>query len=187
MKVIRWLDKHLEEAIQGVIYTVIFLILILQIFMRYVLRNPLSWSEEICRIIYVWASLLSLSYCVRHSLELRVDSAVNLLPKKVTSIVWYIISFINCGLYGFFGFYSVKVVETIYKGGQVGASTGIPMWVMYLSAIVGFFGAALREIQRIIRRIYAARKGLGPEIIESEGEEALRQVLSETRKEGDKA
>ena len=39
-------------------------IVILQVFFRYVLNSSLSWSEEAARYLFIWASVLGFSSCI---------------------------------------------------------------------------------------------------------------------------
>ena len=49
MKLVKWLDKHLEEILLVALLFVMMIIMGIQILARYALGNSLSWSEEITR------------------------------------------------------------------------------------------------------------------------------------------
>ena len=49
MKAVKWLDKHLEEVILVLLLSLIVLVMLYQIVMRYVFNDSLTWSEEFCR------------------------------------------------------------------------------------------------------------------------------------------
>ena len=64
MKIIRWLDDNLEEAL------LIALLVTMrcygpQVFSRYILNASLSWSEELTRYLFIWSGFLSISYCIK--------------------------------------------------------------------------------------------------------------------------
>lgn len=63
-KVIRAYD-HLEEALLFVILTAMVAIIFIQVVMRYVFNNALSWSEELARYLYVWSTWVGVSYSAR--------------------------------------------------------------------------------------------------------------------------
>ena len=54
MKVIKFLDRRLEEVILVLLLSCIVVIMLCQIVCRYVLNDSLSWSEEFCRYCYIW-------------------------------------------------------------------------------------------------------------------------------------
>ena len=62
MKALRWLDEHFEQAILTMLLSLIVLIMLLQVIMRYVFNNSLSWPEELSRILFVWFTFIGLSY-----------------------------------------------------------------------------------------------------------------------------
>lgn len=53
MKVIKFLDRRLEEVILVLLLSCIVVIMLCQIVCRYVLNDSLSWSEEFCRYCYI--------------------------------------------------------------------------------------------------------------------------------------
>ena len=83
MKAVKWLDKHLEEVILVLLLSLIVLVMLYQIVMRYVFNDSLTWSEEFCRYCFIWFMFVGFSYSIRFDLDLRVDAIVNLLPVAV--------------------------------------------------------------------------------------------------------
>ena len=59
MKLVKWLDKHLEEILLVALLFVMMIIMGIQILARYALGNSLSWSEEITRFCFIWTGFLS--------------------------------------------------------------------------------------------------------------------------------
>ncbi|WP_308215409.1 TRAP transporter small permease subunit [Sinobaca sp. H24] len=67
MKVLRYLDEHLEEVLL-VIFTLTMVIVIgLQVFMRFVLSSSLGWSEELARYCFIWLVYIGISYGVKNN------------------------------------------------------------------------------------------------------------------------
>lgn len=50
-----------------------------QVFTRFILNNPSSFTEELARYLLIWVGLLGASYCVGRKLHLAID----LLPLKL--------------------------------------------------------------------------------------------------------
>lgn len=55
MKIIRWLDDNLEEALLIALLVMMTLLMGLQVFSRYILNASLSWSEELTRYLFIWS------------------------------------------------------------------------------------------------------------------------------------
>ena len=87
MKVIKFLDRRLEEVILVLLLSCIVVIMLCQIVCRYVLNDSLSWSEEFCRYCYIWFMFVAFSYSIRFNLDLRVDAVLNLLPGALKKAV----------------------------------------------------------------------------------------------------
>jgi len=65
MKVLRWLDDHLEEYILAVLLVTISCVMMLQIIMRYIFNSSLPWPEELTRYCFVWSGFLGIGYSIK--------------------------------------------------------------------------------------------------------------------------
>ncbi len=80
------LKRLLESVIDWTaitIFTLVFGVVLLQIFFRYVLGAPLVWSEELSRYLFVWVSFLGWMLAVRHKTHLRVSVVLDALPVRL--------------------------------------------------------------------------------------------------------
>ena len=106
---------HLEEYFLFVILTAMVAIIFIQVVMRYVFNNSLSWSEELARYMYVWVTWVGVSYSVRNGSHLRITMLRDRLPLKgrqgleiLVTIVW-----IAFGLFGMYmGIEAVTMIAT---------------------------------------------------------------------------
>ena len=76
----RWLYANLIEWIVGVLLLAIVLITIWQVFSRYILNSPLSWSDEVAQLLLVWAAFLGSAVGIKRNSHLKIDFATALLP-----------------------------------------------------------------------------------------------------------
>ena len=53
MKILKWLDENLEAFICGCLLSVLSVIMMLQVIMRYIFSTPLSWPEELLSLIHI--------------------------------------------------------------------------------------------------------------------------------------
>ena len=65
MKVLRWLDQYLEEALLLIMLCAMTLVMGVQVAARYVLGSSLSWSEEITRFLFIVSGFISASFCIK--------------------------------------------------------------------------------------------------------------------------
>ena len=83
MKIIRWLDDNLEEALLIALLVTMTLLMGLQVFSRYILNASLSWSEELTRYLFIWSGFLSISYCIKKWISIKIDQVILMFPAGV--------------------------------------------------------------------------------------------------------
>jgi TRAP-type C4-dicarboxylate transport system permease small subunit len=72
-------EENLAAGLMGWLLTVLFL----QVFTRYVLNDPLSWTEEVARYSYVYIVFLGSSAAITHRTHVGIDFVVKATPRRV--------------------------------------------------------------------------------------------------------
>ena len=86
--------KRVCELISAALFAAMFAAFLIQIFTRYVLNDPLSWTLEVCSITYVWIVFFASATIV----DQRQHIAFDLLYKSVTTRRRRILAVISCAL-----------------------------------------------------------------------------------------
>lgn len=109
----------------------------LQVVMRYVFSNSLSWSEEIARYIFLWLSWIGASYAVKERSHFRVEMFANAIKGKARKyyelailLIWFVFSL-------FLTWYGTQLILFLIENGQISAATEINMAIPYASVPVG--------------------------------------------------
>ena len=84
---IRHLLDNFEDEVASVLLAAITVILVLQICTRYFLGDPLSWTEEVSRHLFVWLVFFGASGAIRDRSHIAVDVVNTLLPTRIRRIV----------------------------------------------------------------------------------------------------
>ena len=158
MKVLSWLDKHFEETIMIAIVWIATAVSTLQVVMRYVFTNSLSWPEELNRYLFIWFSYLALSYSVRYDCHTRIDIFETLIPKlkKPLGVV--------CDV-GFapFCIYMIQpgwnVISQLIESGQTSSAMRLPMYIVYLALFCGLILSLIRLVQKYVLKFMGRGKG----------------------------
>ena len=87
MKLLKKLDRNLERYLLFVLLAGMTLILGIQIFFRFVLNNSLTWSEELARFMFIWSTFLSIGFCLKENISLKIDTFVTLFPQKIQKLI----------------------------------------------------------------------------------------------------
>jgi len=115
-----------------------FVVTTVQVIMRYLFNTGLSWSEELVRFIFVWASFLGGAIGVKEHIHIGVDVLVNLLPpnlRRYADTLVYSIIFV----FGAFLVYAGTPV-VIMTHSQLSPAIMMPMsWVYIAIPLAGFF------------------------------------------------
>jgi TRAP-type C4-dicarboxylate transport system permease small subunit len=84
-----WLHRRAENMAVALL-CVMFATFIVQIFARYVLNNPVGWSEEVIITTWLWTVLWGAAFILRESDEIRFDiiySQVSDRTRRVFTVV----------------------------------------------------------------------------------------------------
>ena len=81
-KILHWLDENLEEFLLVLFLILMTLIMGVQVLSRYILGASLSWSEELTRYLFVWSGFLSVSYCSKKCLSIKIEQFVAVFPRR---------------------------------------------------------------------------------------------------------
>jgi TRAP-type transport system small permease protein len=97
-----WLDQAVRAAV-GSMMAVIFVLLMVQILMLYVIHVPLAWIEELTAFLASYLTLWGASVCLRAGSHVLVDTFYRLYPEPlrrlVTVVIYGIVLFFCYALY----------------------------------------------------------------------------------------
>lgn len=144
-RVARWIVAVLVGAMS--------LILIAQVFFRYVLQNSLPWSEEIARYLFVWASLLGASIALRLRYHPGLELMVNALPPRWRAAAGLLAN-------GLVLLLLVVVAREGFLIGRMNAwqrspAMGIPMTYPYAAVWVGSLLMAVHVLRFMVEEVAA--------------------------------
>jgi len=83
-------DKYLSRVaniVLSILVGLMVLAVLLQVFYRYVLLSPLSWSEELARFTFVWITFLGGAMALGKHLHFGIDYMVNKFPPKFKELL----------------------------------------------------------------------------------------------------
>ncbi len=118
-----------------------------QVFSRYVLNDPSSFTEELARFLLMWVGLLGASYAAGKRMHLAVD----LLPNKVTGkrrsyLAIFILVCTVLFAFTVMVFGGIRLVTITLFLGQTAAALQMPLGYVYLilpisGLLIAFYAA----------------------------------------------
>jgi len=154
-----FVDKILEWALI-VLVALNVLNVLWQVFTRFVLKNPSSFTEELARYLLIWIGLLGASYVAGRKMHLAIDVVVNRLSVRVRRLTEYFIE-VSIFIFAFFVmvFGGIRLVTITLALNQISAVLRIKLGYVYivlpLSGLILMFYSFLFFIE-----IYKKQKDL---------------------------
>ena len=137
-----------------VMVAVMTVVVLLQVIYRYVLSQPLYWSEEMARYLFVWISILGAALSVQRRGHFGMDFFFRMFPEKgkrfVTFLIYLLMGAVVLVLL-------VKGVALVQKtAGQLSPAMEISMGWAYACLPAGSFLMAIHLLVIMVKE--AARK-----------------------------
>jgi TRAP-type C4-dicarboxylate transport system permease small subunit len=85
MNVARWLRRRAENVAVALL-SIMFATFIVQIFFRYVLNDPLGWTEEVIITTWLWTVLWGAAFILDESEEIRFDIIYSVIAERTRRI-----------------------------------------------------------------------------------------------------
>lgn len=120
----------------------------MQVVMRLVFNEALSWSEELALGCFSWVMMLAIAVGVRDAIHVRMDLLVDLLPMPLRRVLEVLVSMGVAGLGLFIAWAGVRYVVDSF--GTTSAAIGYPIAFLYSSAPTGGALIALYALERAL-------------------------------------
>jgi len=141
----------MARNLAGLFLVAMIVIVIMQIFFRYVLNDSLIWTEELAKTLMVWTAFLVAPWAYRVGANVRIGFLIDEFPKKFQEmmrlmlnllIIWIVVIF----FYESFGF---------WQRGLTVRADSLPIQVAWFYSIVpvAFMLLLLTGIEMILRNI----------------------------------
>ncbi len=156
-KFLRYINKYIEEISLVILLSSMSIIIVFQVFMRYVMKNSLSWSEEVARYIFIWIIYLGISYGIKMKRHIKMDAGLLLFPVKSRKYILLLSDIISLIFSIIILFYGYEVTSLIVRLGQASPAMGISMGYLYAAPVVGFSLVSVRLLQNIAGNIRSIR------------------------------
>lgn len=151
--VVRTLER-LADWLLIALFVLIFALVLAQVVFRYVLNDPLVWSEELARLAFVWVAMLTWGLGARRRSHIAVTFIPDMLPRTPRLLLAMLVQaliVVFCAILAWHG-----VTLTARNTDMSLVTLDIPYAIVYIvvplgAAIVVLY--CLAEIHRLARQL----------------------------------
>lgn len=104
---------------------------------RYILRNPISWLEEIQALLFMWITFIGGSAAFRYASHVSIEILVDSLPKKIGGLIERFDVLLQLLILGYLGYQEFTYYFQLISTGKVTNLLRIPYSVAYLALPIG--------------------------------------------------
>lgn len=133
----RWIDaaNGLAALVCYGLLGVITAVSVLQVFLRFVLNSPTSWSEEIAILCLIWFGLLAVAIGVRRHEHIAIMAFRDVLPARVAWLL-DLMAQVAIAVFMFTVVYFGRDLVALV-GVQALPASGWPRSLLYIPAVIG--------------------------------------------------
>ena len=145
--------NKLEESIALVFFLLIFVLMTMGVFNRYLFGKTFAWNIELCRYSFVWLTFVGAAFVRKQDTHIKIEILFNYINKKLSptaqKILWVLKTILTIAF----------LITLIYLGFILANKTWrfksqamqIPQFFLYISVTVGAALYLLREIPDSVR------------------------------------
>lgn len=133
-----------EQALAFILLTGLTVLVVVQVFSRYVLNSPIPWTEELARFFFIWFTFVAAAYVMSQRKHIAVIVLSNVLNPKVTAAIEVAVNISVAVVAVIMAIGAYDLVESSMRLNA--PASNIPMGVVYLSALVGYIFVAFHSL-----------------------------------------
>jgi len=163
--VFRSIKKVLDRSLELLVIVVVAVLVVdvlWQVFTRFILKNPSTWTEELAVFMLIWVSLLGAAVALNRGSHLGIDYFVGKLsPRKrlYTEIfVFLCVSVFSLTVMVIGG---IDLVSSTLKLEQTSPALGVRVGYVYLAVPISGFFLVLYSVIGLVERLAQLSRG-GP-------------------------
>lgn len=157
MKFLRLLNDKFEEYFLVSTLAFSVALLFVQVVMRFIFENSLSWSEELARYMFIWQAWIAVGFATKHSKHINLDFAINMCSPKVKEILYWVAHIIWLAFALYMTYKAYQFTSRIFVRNTVSAAMEIKMGYVYLAVPVGCALMSFRLVQVMMAKIRAGK------------------------------
>ncbi len=159
----RTIKKVLDHSLELLVMVVVVVLVVdvlWQVFTRFILKDPSTWSEELAVFMLIWVSLLGAAVALNRGAHLGIDYFVGKLPPR-KRLYTEIFAFLCVALFSFTVMVlgGIELVTSTLRLEQLSPALGVRVGYVYLAIPISGFFLVLYSVIGLVERLTALVKG----------------------------
>lgn len=143
--------KNIIKIPEITIFFVLFIILFLQFFSRYVLNDSPSWTEELARYLLILLTFVGGISCVRNNSHIYLEFIYRMVSQKTGKIFMVTSSFLSVFFYFYASYLAIVLSDKISYQRMI--SMDFPKNIVYYAIAVCLFIMGIYSLIRLYKVI----------------------------------
>lgn len=116
--------------------------------------TSLAFAEEISQFLIVLVTFLGLGYAAGKGRHIRMTALYDQLPERRRKALTVLISATTSALLFYLTYLATRyALETVRTLGSVSPALRVPLWIVYLSAPIGFFLGGVQYALALLKNL----------------------------------
>lgn len=158
-RVVSWLDEYVEFYINFFLYSLLTVVIVVEVFRRYMLDSATSYGEEVARYAFIWLAYFAAARGVKNRSHLSIDLLRDMCSRNVKFVLFLLSDLCFFVLSLIIIYTGSRFVITTIEFEQSFTGINLPLWLAVGAIPVGWSMIAIRVVQRTIKTIQAFRRG----------------------------
>ena len=137
------------------------LIVVTQVFWRYVLKSPLGWTEQVCRIAFIWMVMLGIPVIFNRGITMAFDILLDHIHGKAHFIIQVLIQILGLAFSVFYFMASTQLC--LSAAGRMTSGVKVPQNLLYIAQPIAAVLLFLVLFKQLIELVQKQKKPMGQE------------------------
>lgn len=148
--------EKVEKALLVISLSVMTVVIIYQVVLRYVFSASNAWSEELARYLMIFAVMVASAIALRKNSHLQIDIIINLFKPRVRALFTIVSTMIGLVFLGYLFVYSLSLIKLGMK--NTSAGLGFMMAIPYGCIPLGIVLMVLASFEVILKNLEELRQ-----------------------------
>ncbi len=145
----KFIIKYFEELLASAAIIIVVLSAFYGVISRYILNNPVAWSNEIATIAFTWTVFLGAAAAWKYDKHIHLDLVYDFFPKRIKIVSDWLKNLILAVFFVFVLYLSIQFTITAYN--KPTAILRIPFSYVDVPVVIFFISIIIRSIQKFLK------------------------------------